>query len=186
MKEKILLIAGMCICFAISIAGTVAYFTAEEKAHNVITTGSIDIELQEWADTEKTIPFKDVDGIMPGMSVLKIVEVENTGKSDAYVRVKIDKGITLSHGTTGTADTELIKITFNSADWTLDNGYYYYNKILKAGETSEPVMTAVTFDTTMGNLYQGSGATVEVKAFATQVANNGTSALEADPKSWPE
>ena len=41
----------------------------------------------------------------------------------------------------------------------------------------------MTFARSMGNLYQGSTATVSVLAQATQSANNGVSALEA--AGWP-
>lgn len=34
--------------------------------------------MQEWADEEKTKPFEDVTGIMPGMTVTKIAEILHT------------------------------------------------------------------------------------------------------------
>ena len=83
MKRKILLVSALVICMAVSITGTLAYYQAETQAHNVITTGSVDIRLQEWADEEKTVPFKDPDGIMPGTSVTKIAEVKNTDRLKA-------------------------------------------------------------------------------------------------------
>ena len=39
------------------------------------------------------------------------------------------------------------------------------------------------FDTKMGNMYQGSTATIKVSAQATQVKNNGDNAIDA--KGWP-
>lgn len=47
MKKKILFIAAVVVCIAIAAAGTLAYFTSERTAHNVITTGKIDIEVIE-------------------------------------------------------------------------------------------------------------------------------------------
>ena len=44
MKKKLLAVAMVLCCLAIVTGGSLAYFTAEKKAHNVITTGSIDIE----------------------------------------------------------------------------------------------------------------------------------------------
>ena len=42
----------------------------------VITTGNVDIELNEWADEARTQPFQDKTGVMPGTKVTKIVEVK--------------------------------------------------------------------------------------------------------------
>ena len=37
MKRKLLIVSVVAICIAILAAGSLAYFTAEGKAHNVIT-----------------------------------------------------------------------------------------------------------------------------------------------------
>lgn len=89
MKRRISILSVLVICLATLAAGTIAYFTAEEKAHNVITTGGVKIAVREWADEEKQTPFKDVTGILPGMTVTKIAEIRNTGASDAWIRVLI-------------------------------------------------------------------------------------------------
>ena len=41
MKRRISILSVLVICLATLVAGTIAYFTAEEKAHNVITTGGV-------------------------------------------------------------------------------------------------------------------------------------------------
>ena len=51
--------------------------------------------MQEWADDEKTKPFENLSGVMPNTTVTKIAEVKNTGASDAWVRVKVEKNIKL-------------------------------------------------------------------------------------------
>lgn len=58
MKRKILILSVLAICIATLAAGTIAFFTAEGKAHNVITTGGVEIAVQEWADDEKPSPLK--------------------------------------------------------------------------------------------------------------------------------
>lgn len=60
MKRKLLILSVLAICIATLAAGTLAYFTSEGKAHNVITTGGVEITVQEWADEEKTKPFEDL------------------------------------------------------------------------------------------------------------------------------
>jgi len=182
MKRKLLILSVLAICIATLAAGTLAYFTSEGKAHNVITTGGVEITVQEWADVEKTKPFEDLTGIMPGMTVTKIAEIKNTGASDAWVRVKVEKNIKLQGE--GTPDTSLVELNLNLTDWTLgEDGYLYYNKALKPGEVTEPIFTAVTFNVTMGNEYQNATATVDVAAQAVQTANNGDTVMDA--KGWP-
>ena len=122
MKRKLLILSVLAICLAMLAAGTLAYFTAEDTAHNVITSGGVEIAVQEWADEEKTKPFEDLTGIMPGRTVTKIAEVKNTGASDAWVRVKVEKNIKLQGE--GTSDTSLVELTLNTADWTEKDGYF--------------------------------------------------------------
>ena len=126
---------------------------------------------------------------MPGMTVTKIAEVENTGASAAWVRVKLTPAIELADDAVlpdgFTVNTGLVKPDVNTDDWTRgSDGYYYCNKALAAGETTAPVLNSVTFDVAMGNEYQGATATVTVTAQAVQTANNGDSALTA--AGWPE
>ena len=47
MKKKILLAAAVMICLAVGASGTLAYFTSENTAHNVITSGGVNIEVVE-------------------------------------------------------------------------------------------------------------------------------------------
>ena len=181
MKKKLLILSLAAICLAITAIGTLAYFTSEGTAHNVITTGGVEIAVQEWADEDKQTPFEDLEGIMPGMTVTKIAEIKNTGASDAWVRVKVEKNIKLQGE--GKPDTGLVELTLNTADWTEKDGYYYYTKVLKPGEVTAPIFTAVTFKPDMGNEYQNATATVDVTAQAVQTANNGATVMDA--QGWP-
>lgn len=181
MKRKLLILSVLAICIATLAAGTLAYFTAEGKAHNVITTGGVEITVQEWADEARTEPFEDLTGVMPNTTVTKIAEIKNTGASAAWIRVKVEKSIKLQGD--GTPDTGLVELTLNIADWTEKDGYYYYSKPLKPGEVTAPIFTAVTFKPDMGNEYQNATATVDVSAQAVQTANNGDTVMDA--KGWP-
>lgn len=182
MKRKLLILSVLVICIATLAAGTLAYFTSEGTAHNVITTGGVEIMVREWADEDRQTPFEDLTGIMPGMTVTKIAEIKNTGASDAWVRVKVEKNIQLKGE--GTPDTGLVELALNTADWTERDGYYYYTKALKSGEVTAPIFTAVTFNAAMGNEYQNATATVDVFAQAVQTANNGDTVLNA--QGWPK
>ena len=189
MKKKVAAGAVLAICLSVLIYTTIAYFNTADTARNVITSGKIKIELQETAlVNDSEIPFKesrDIYNVMPGQEISKIVRVENTGDNPAYIRISVDKAIQLAEGAEGTPDTRLISIDYDSTSWTLgDDGYYYYNKPLSAGDTTEPLFRNVTFDPDMGNMYQNSQAVIKVSAQATQVKNNGTDVFSA--AGWPE
>ena len=153
----------------------------------MITTGNIDIELQELTDQVdeegNPIPFQNLEGVMPGTSASKIVQVKNTGSQDAYLRIRVDKSVQLAESAQGEGDPSLISMDFDTENWTEKDGYYYYNDVLAPGETTKPLFTAVAFDAAMDDLYQGSVLSVDVCAYATQAVNNGETVFEA--KGWP-
>lgn len=183
MRKRIAFAALVALSLALFItSGTLAYFSDDAKADNVITTGGVDIELKEMAipeDGGDPVPFEDREGVMPGMEISKIVTVVNTGESPAYVRVKVGKEIVLSNGSSENVDSSLIYYNTNTKDWTEKDGYYYYREAVEPNTETTPLFTTVTFDKEMGNMYQNCTAHINVSADAVQVANNGSSALEA-------
>lgn len=186
-KRRILACAVLIACLSMGAYGSFAYFTADATATNVITAGNIKIELKETAipeDGGDPVPFEDQTGVMPGQVISKIVQIENTGGQSAYIRVKVEKEISLAEGVNGDPDLSLVICKFNTGKWEEKDGYYYYKEALQAGETTEPLFTEVVFDKTMDNMYQDSKAEIRVYAQATQTANNGTSAMEAS--GWPK
>lgn len=180
-KGKLLALALLAAGAACLALGTAAFFSAETTAHNVITTGGVEIELREWADEARETPFEDVTGVLPGAEITKIAQIENTGASDAWIRVQLDVAVLLDGEH---LPAEPVALDINTEDWTAgEDGYYYYSRALKAGETTAPIFTTVTFANEMGNEYQNATATVDVAAQAVQTANNGASALDA--AGWP-
>lgn len=177
-KKKIGLIATLVCCIAILASGTLAYFTAEETAYNVITTGSLSMILHEETDGGKPFPTEGVVGVVPNTDVTKKVYVENSGNVDMYVRISVEQAI----------DPELnlkyITLDLNTDDWTEQDGYYYYNRVLKSGEKTEPLFTQVSFSKNMGNEYMNARLTIDVNAQAVQSKNNTDSALTA--AGWPQ
>jgi len=211
MKRKIALLALLAVFAAIAASGTIAYFTSETHAHNVITSGGIDIELFEWKErpsdnNPEGVPFENLNGVMPSQTVNKIVEVKNTGANDAYVRIFLQKAIAQKPSgiigaigeifnppvcppltiQVGNETVEVIQLDINTTDWQYneDDCYYYYNSKLKPGEVTTPLFNTVTLAPQMGNEYQNTEIYIDVTAEATQVANNGANALEA--QGWPD
>lgn len=189
MKKKLFVMAVLVIILAGMASGTLAYFTAKNVAHNVITSGEIDIELVEKQDLdnnpetpETDYPKETVGGIMPGAEHSKIVRVKNTGTNAAWVRVKVDTSVKVGNDA---LDKDVLTLDFNKTDWTEKEGYYYYNGKLQPGEQTTPLFKTVKFaGEEMDNAYQNANIVIDVQAFATQVANNGETVLEA--AGWPQ
>ncbi|MCR5010097.1 MAG: SipW-dependent-type signal peptide-containing protein [Clostridia bacterium] len=183
-KRRILILAIVVMLAAILATGTAAYFTAEDKAHTVVASGNVKIAVNEWADLEKTKEFEagSTKKIIPGQEVVKVVEVENIGSSEAWVRVKADVAIQMKDDS-AKLDTGLIHLDIDTENWTEKDGWYYYKTALKAGETCKPLFTKVSFDSGIDSAYSGCTMTVSIQAHAVQTANNGASVLEA--KGWP-
>lgn len=186
MKKKVLALALIVMCLSIVAYGTLAYFSYEDTATNVIVAGNVKIALHEWQKTDggELVPFESPIDVLPGAKVSKIVEVENTGKGAAWVRISVKKAIELAQGIQGDVDLSLVGYNLNTEFWTERDGFYYYNVALEPGQTTEPLFTQVEFATHMSNLYQQSKAILTIQAQGVQTANNGTTVFEA--AGWPD
>lgn len=190
MKKKVFAIAVIVLALSVLAAGTLAYFTDEAEVHNVITSGAVTIQVEEWQDTEDgRVPYPDDPvEIMPGTDLSKIVTVKNL-EAQSWIRAKITVVITDADGDemnlTAAQLDAIMDIDLNTEDWTEgEDGWYYYNAPLGMDEATAPLFESVHFSgPNMTNEYQNCTVEVIVDAQATQTANNGSSALEA--KGWP-
>lgn len=191
MKNKMMLAALVTICLAVAVSGTLAYFTAEDTAHNVITSGGVNIEvvekMKDEGGAELDFPADGVKGVMPGTEVSKIVSVKNTGENEAWIRVQVEATIKAADGSALPLDIEGVGpvMTYTVDDsWTRGrDGYYYYNEPVAADESTAILFDAVAFAPEMGNEYQNCTANIVISAQAVQTANNGGNVYEAN--GWP-
>ena len=140
--------------------GTAAYFVADGRAVNEITTGTIDLTLTAgnhpfWTRARYEVTITAADGTTALPAALK----------------------------DGTP-----VITFGAGEGWLDggDGWYYCPDIVPVGESVTP-FREVTFAAGAGNEYQGCDISIAVDAQAVQSDNNtpdSGSVLEV--KGWPE
>ncbi len=182
MKKKILsLTLVVCLLAIAVVGGTLAYFTDTEDADNTFTVGNVDIELTEPAWTEGT-GSTDAEDVYPGEALAKDPTVTNIGANPCFVRVSVSNldqfvteempnaMITLRHGN--------YEAGYDDTNWTLYNGYYYYNKPLATVETAgdewneglgtvtEPLFNQIVMPTELEGLEDTK--TIEVVAEAVQ------------------
>lgn len=161
-KRKILALASaVCMVAILAIGGTLAYFTSTDTETNTFTTGGVKIDLieQERDGNGGLKDFTQGKVLMPivgsaqgkkdelGQPVAanyvdKIVTIENTGKSDAYVRAyfaipsalddgkeTFNAGLNVLHFNFGNYFTKdgALKTTYeNQWKWTHDSKWNYY------------------------------------------------------------
>jgi len=192
MKKKLLVLSLIVICVALIAGGTLAYFTAEDTAHNVFTSGGVDIVVEEWQQVPgendpQPYPENDPIEIMPGDVVSKIPTVKSADE-DVWVRVALSIVVKDAEGNDMqlSADeiAQIISLDINTLEWTLKDGYYYYSEAVGADENgnagvTDELFNTVTFASTMDNKFQHCTVEIDVLAEAVQAKNNGTSALDA-------
>ena len=188
-KKRVALIAAIVCCLTLAVAGTMAYFTTEETAYNVISSALLDMELHdETLKDGELVPFPDpkvgISGVMPGDVVSKVVYVENIGTADMYVRIKLENSVVGADGEKLSFDK--ISLNLDKENWTYneEDDYYYYNEALKPEESTTELFTEVKFAEGMGNEYQECTVKIDVSAQAVQSKNNGEKVFEA--AGWPE
>lgn len=192
MKKRIFAVALIAICLAILAYGTTAYDTVEDTAHNVITSGAVAIELQEWQQTEAgLIPYPDRPiAIMPATAVSKVVTLKNNDV-ECFLRCSVQIAVKDASGNEKDVSaaelSRIVDIAFNEEDWIREEGdseWWYYQESLKPGKSTEPLFTGIAFDgPNMTNEYQNCTLEVKVSAQAVQAANNKATAREAI--GWP-
>lgn len=175
-KRKLLLLALFAIVLSLFSFSTYAYFTAEQKTENKISTGSIQIQLNQWGDLNRQTPFATEIKVLPGQKVTKVVDVENIGSGDCYIRIKVDD---VWNGQQSDLNMDYVELVSDSSQWTKQGDYYYYNQKLAVGQTSSPVFTAVIFDEKMDNRYQGATLTLQLYAEAIQAMHTADNAIDA-------
>lgn len=178
-RKYVLSLAVIICAMAVLATGTYAYFTAEETAYNVITTGCLYMDLVEETTGGAPWPEEGVKNVMPAMDVDKVVYVENVGSVPFFARISLENQITPAPGVTAELTFEHISLDLNTEQWIEQDGFYYYYRILEPGEKTEPLFTKVSFAPEMGNEYQNATVEVYVLAQAVQSANNGTDPLAA-------
>lgn len=192
MKKKLIAAALLLMVAACTMGGTWAYYVRSATAHNVITTSSVGISVEEWQDLDGQLtayPDEPIP-VMPGTRVSKIAAIRNE-RAESFVRACIEVAVTDRHGNTmvlsGGERDAILRLGINSEYWKRKHGdekWWYYSLPLEQGEVTQPLLTDVEFDGPgMTNAYRNSTIRIHIAGQAVQTANNSASALTAS--GWP-
>lgn len=167
-RSRLLLIALVAILLTVLTQPSLAFYTTIGKATNVVTSGGIQLQIHEKTADGTPFPEEGVY-IIPGDIVSKQVSVENICQHPFYLRVK------LVRGTTNEALTaeDCMKLDIDTVNWTYRDGYYYFNRILQPGQTTENLFTQVEIvGSKVDRSHIGSMLSLTVNAYAVQSENN--------------
>lgn len=171
MKKKWTIATVLVLVVALLAVGTWAYFSAVDRADNVITMGSVKLALHDEDGAGQ--PFTTVSA-MPGSVVDKVVYVENVGSGAFYTRVKITPEMVDADGKIIPLDASerLLTLELNDKDWIAgEGGYYYYHGSVDPETATSNLFKQVKFSKDMGNEYQNTTVHIYVTAEAVQTAN---------------
>ncbi|NCB74089.1 MAG: hypothetical protein EOM51_05015 [Clostridia bacterium] len=157
--------AAALILILISTVGYVSYalLSAHASTQNIITAGTVKIELNDVAEGLE---------VMPATTAQRDVIIKNIGANDCYVRVMIIGGFESSLPVRYSSADQVV-LGFDDHSWTKDSaGFWRYNFKLAPGESTSNLLTGVSFDKSMGNEYQNTIYRLSISAQAVQAANN--------------
>jgi len=179
-KSRLLLIALAAILATVLTQPTLAYYTTIGKATNVVTSGSISLQIHEKTADGSDFPSEGVY-IIPGDIVSKQVSVENVCAHPFYLRVKLISGSTNE----ALSAEDCLKLDIDTVSWTYVDGYYYYNRILQPGETTNTLFTQVEIvGSKVDQSHIGSTLRLTVNAYAVQSQNN-PAEFPWEASGWP-
>ena len=195
-KKALLLLIALLLIFA-AVSATLANDVVEGRTRNVITTGSVNITIEEGTDdsvpsvlkgtkTEQgTIAFEDV---MPTKSYSKEVKISNAAEK-CWLRVKVDYSMATPEAGVDYAPAAVIKPNYDeSGKWIKqEDGYFYYREPLEKNQSTEKLFTQVTIAPETGNEYAGKTVQMIITAEAVQCKNNmPDSSSVLDVVGWPD
>lgn len=123
------------------IGGTVAYFSSFDQEQNRVAVGRDTTEIEEDFPEPLDPGDKEKPEYKKKVWIVNTSSAEKGFNVDCYVRT----AISYSNYDIGKAVTLLGLDTVNWI-YNSDDGYYYYRKVLKEGETTVPLLTGFQID----------------------------------------
>lgn len=179
-KSRLLLIAIAAILATVLTQPTLAYYTTVGKTTNVVTSGNISLQIHEKTADGSDFPTEGVY-IIPGDIVSKQVFIENVCGHPFYLRLQLVSGSTNE----ALSADDCLRMDINTNDWTYQEGFYYFNRILQPDEVTPALFTQVEIvGSKVDQTHIGSTLSLTVNAYAVQSENN-PAENPWDASGWP-
>jgi len=114
----------------LGVVGTFAFFRSEASVANFLYSRNYQADLIDIFDNNRFA--------LPGDTLNKDVSMKNNGEVNSVVRIRLTPSWAPAVDAKGNPlDPDLVTVSYGlsyATDWTLIDGWYYYNKILEPGE----------------------------------------------------
>lgn len=125
-KTDLLVLFLLCLML---VGVTAGFLISTDSVTNRLSCGYNTAEIAE--------NYVPLSSFAKGEEVTKEVKVRNEGSVPCYVRVFAEISRPEAR--------EAIDVDFSTSDWSkMSDGYYYYSRVLNAGEESSPLFTTLT------------------------------------------
>lgn len=173
-RKSLILAACAIMLVCVTIAGTLAYLTANDSVTNTFTVGNVSITLDEAKvneDGEAVAPEQRVDAntykLLPGKTYTKDPTIHVQADSeDCYVFVKVENGLSAIEGGTTIAQQMLTN------GWiVIDEGNGIYGRTNPVSEDTNVVVFnnfTISGNTNASTLAEYANAKIKVTAYAIQ------------------
>ncbi len=121
-----------------AIPGAYGFLSGYDSKNNVISVGNITTEIQEEFPAPTPIPIEENPAFKKKVWVSC---ADSEGQADCYVR------LSLAYSDYDIGQAVILK-NLDTENWAYDpeDGYYYYKKMMSAGEKSTSLFTGVQID----------------------------------------
>ena len=182
-KKRYILILLLLI---ISLTYVSTFLVRENQFDNVVTFGDLKLQIvNQTLDSNgyEVDVMQDAEKLN-NAKVNRIVKIKNICDNDMYVRVKVDFNGKNANDQEFEPDS-YIEIIGGDDAWIYQDGWYYYQDILKPSITTENLMSSLEFDMDkLTSHYSGSNIELNIEAQAVQSTHNASQVLEAT--GWPK
>lgn len=186
-KNRKLLLLILAAAVAVLATGvSLAYYQASMDTDNPFETTEAKVYMDETFDAS--------DGWVPGEEKQKEVRLGNDGTMDTVLRIRFSPELELADGTKVTDQDVLSGFALNFTDSFSENwvkgtdGWYYFKKVLGAGEQTDPTLKSVTMSDAVGNDVHGkrtdyTGAVLKVNV-ESQMVQASAAGSAAQVQNW--
>ena len=186
-KKYLLFILLMIVIVLITITSVTAFITRSTIAKNVITFGSLKMQLLQTSLDENNNEVEvenNKDMNMTYKSTFsRIVKIKNLGKHSFFARISLNV-IGIDTNNMKFDANQFVTYNINTKDWIYKDGWYYYKKVITQDEMSSNLLTEINFNVNeITTHYPNSKVKLDINAEAVQAENNNENVLEA--VGWP-
>ena len=183
-KKRYILILSLLLIISLTYVST--FLVRQNQFDNVVTFGNLKLQIiNHTLDSNgHEIDVTHDEEKLKYSNVNRIVKIKNICNNDMYVRVKVDlKGKDINNQEY--EPDSYVNINGCDDAWIYQDGWYYYQNVLKPNVTTENLLDGLEFDMDkLTSHYPGSDIELNIKAQAVQSTHNASQVLEAS--GWPK